>query len=363
VRNPRALHALTWAWWVLAGAAAIQVAPNPAYVALVTAIAWLVVVSHARPGPLARAFPFLLSVAAVFVLVRVVLAALTTHGGDDVLFTLPAAELPRLLGGFTLGGTVEASVVLRSVTEGLVVLGVIAVFGAFNAVVSHDELVRSAPRAFHEVGLILTVALAFVPATVAAIAQVREADQARTGGRTVRRGRLLRLTVPLLESGMERAMSLAESMDSRGFAHHGAGQAERRAGWLALAGLLALGSAFAALVGRQRPIAGVLAGVGVLAVLGAVAVASRGSRRPRYRALRPGRHDLLAMGLVTLAPLGVALLAVAGEPTLRWNPVDGAPFGFSPWVALALGGLAAPALWPREVERTSAVPVGTGATP
>jgi energy-coupling factor transport system permease protein len=358
MRNPRALHALTWAWWVLAGAAAIQLAPNPAYVAFVTAIAWLVVVSHARPGPLARAFPLLLSVAVVFVVVRVVLAALTTHGGDDVLFSLPAATLPRLLGGFTVGGTVEASIVLRSAAEGFVVLGVIAVFGAFNAVVSHDELVRSAPRAFHEVGLIVTVALAFVPSTVAATSQFREADKARTGGRTVRRGRLLRLTVPLLESGMERAMSLAESMDSRGFAHQGAGPAEQRAGWLALGGLLALGSAFAALVGRQRLLAVGLALAGLLAMAGAVWLASRGSRRPRYRTLRPQRHDALAMGMVLIAPLGVALLAAAGDPTLRWNPVDGAAFGFSPWVALVLGTLAAPALWPREVSRP---PVDAGA--
>src|SRR5207253_8636159 len=109
---------------------------------------------------------------------------------------------PRMLGGFRVGGTVVLPVVLQSATEGFAVVGIMAVFGAFNAVVSHYELVRAAPRAFFEPGLVLTVALAFVPSTVAAVSAVREADRARTGGRVVRRGRLVRLTVPILETGM-----------------------------------------------------------------------------------------------------------------------------------------------------------------
>ena len=36
---------------------------------------------------------------------------------------------------------------LRAAADAFVVVGVMAVFGAFNAVASHDELVRAAPRA------------------------------------------------------------------------------------------------------------------------------------------------------------------------------------------------------------------------
>ena len=60
-----------------------------------------------------------------------------------------------------------------------------AVFGAFNAIVSHYELVQSSPRAFHELGVVTTVALAFVPSTIESVSAVREADRARTGGRSV----------------------------------------------------------------------------------------------------------------------------------------------------------------------------------
>ena len=110
---------------------------------------------------------------------------------------------------------------LQSLAEGFAIVGVMAVFGAFNSVVSHSELVQSTPRAFYELGLVVVVALAFVPSTITAIHDVREADRARTGGRVVRRGRLLRQVVPVLEHGLERAVTLAESMDSRGFARGG----------------------------------------------------------------------------------------------------------------------------------------------
>src|SRR4029077_7946981 len=98
--------------------------------------------------------------------------------------------------------------------------------------------------AFYELGLVVTVALAFVPTTLGAVHSVREADRARTGGRVGRRGPLLRLIVPILESGMERAVALAESMDARGFSRQPAAPTERAAGWSTLVALLALSGSF-----------------------------------------------------------------------------------------------------------------------
>ncbi len=249
-------HAGVWLVWALAAAAVISLAPSPVYVALVIGIAALAVAAHARPGPYAKAFPLLVGVGVFFAVVRTVLTAVTTHGVGDVLFTTPQFTLPQLLGGFTVGGPIELPVVLQSLAEGFAIVGVMAVFGAFNSVVSHSELVSSTPRAFYEVGLVVVVALAFVPSTLTAIADVREADRARTGGNVVRRGRLLRQLVPVLELGMERAVTLAESMDARGFARGGAGPRDHIAGWLGVGSLLALGGAFVALVGESRTVAG-----------------------------------------------------------------------------------------------------------
>jgi energy-coupling factor transport system permease protein len=343
VTAPPTLHAVTWLVWAVAAALAVELAPNPLYVVLVVAVCTLVVEVHGGGRPLARAFPVLVALGAVFGLLRVLLTVLTTHGGPDVLVTLPSTTLPTALGGFTVGGTVELPVLFQAGAESLAIVGVLAAFGAFNAVAAHDELVRSAPRAFHEAGLVVTVALTVLPATLTAVQAVREADRARTGGTVVRRGRLLRLVVPVLETGLERAVGLAESMDARGFARLPAGPSERVAGWLGLGSLLALGGAFVALVGRAGEVAVVLGAAGALAVVGAVAAASRASGRSRHRPRRPTRRDWTVGAVALVSPAVLAVLALAGNDTLAWSATPVALPRFDPLAAAAVAVLAAPA--------------------
>lgn len=338
------LHAVTWFLWALAAAASVQLAPNPLYVAVVIAASAVVVEAHGGDRPLRRAFPFLVGLGVAFALLRVVLTALTTHTGIGTLLELPEATLPPLLGGFAVGGTVDAAVVARAAAEGFALVGIMAAFGAFNAVVAHDELVRAAPKAFHEVGLIVTVALAFVPSTVAAVAAVREADRSRTGGRVVRRGRLLRQMLPILETGLERAIHLAESMDARGFGHRRAAPRELAAGWLAAAGLIALAASFAALVGRAPAVAAGLGAVGTATILAAVVVVSRGSARVRYRPRRLTRLDGAVVAAALVPPAVFAALSALDDPSLGW---PGAQLQLPPLNLLALlatAVLVAPAL-------------------
>ena len=350
MRTTSRFHALTWLCWALAAAATVQLAPSPVYVVLVIAVAALVVEVHRLDTAMARAFPALVMLGVAFALLRVILTALTTHGVGAVAFTLPEATLPRLLGGFTVGGTVEWPVVLQSAAEGLAIVGVLAVFGAFNAVASHVELVQAAPRAFHEPGLAVTVALAFVPSTMQAVQQARDADRARSGGVPAGRRRVVRRALPVLESGMERAVHLAESMDSRGFARgrHDAG--ERLAGWLGLLSLLCLGGAFVALVGRARPTAVALSAAGVVALVSAVVAASRASRLQRYRPRRMVTADWVLIAAIALAPAGVAGLSLLGEDSLTWTTSPLAFPDFVPVVAIFIVVLAVPALVP-PVER------------
>jgi energy-coupling factor transporter transmembrane protein EcfT len=328
----------------MAAAASVQLAPNPFYVTLVIAIAAVVVEGHALDGPLAGAFPVLLIAGVVFAVLRLVLTVLTTHGGDDVLFRLPEATLPALLGGFTVGGTVELPVLARAAAEGWALVGILAAFGAFNAVVSHYELVQAAPRAFYEVGLAVTVALAFVPSTVQAVGAVREADRARTGGRVVRRGRLLRQVVPILETGMERAVALSESMDARGFGHGPAARGEVAAGWLSLTALLSLGGCFVALVARADRVATVLALAGSAALVGAVVMVSRASARVRYRRRRLTAREWAIGAAAWIAPVGIGVLAGRGDTSLVWpGPEMGVP-GLNLVVVVLLAALVVPAL-------------------
>lgn len=340
------IHAVAWLVWALAAVATVELAPNPLYVAVVVGAAAVVVQAHAVDSALARAFPAIVALGVSFGLVRVVLTAATVHGNGSALFTTPTFTLPRLLGGFQVGGPVNSAVLAHSAGDAWVIVGVMAVFGAFNAVVSHYELVRVAPRAFYELGLIVTVALAFVPTTLGAVHSVREADRARTGGRVVRRGRLVRLVVPILESGMERAVTLAESMDSRGFARQTRGSAERAAGWSTLAALVALGGSFVALVGRAPGVAAALGSIGAVTLVAAVGLGSR-RHRPRYRPARLRGVDWGVIAVSAAVPVCIAAVSLVGDRTLKWTGVMLTAPGFEPLVAVALLALAAPAVWLR----------------
>jgi energy-coupling factor transport system permease protein len=293
----------------------------------------------------------MLVVGAVFVAVRVAIAALTTHGVGTALLDVPSFTLPAWLGAVQVGGTVEGVVVAQALADGLVVLAVFVVFGAFNAVVSHHQLVASLPRSAHEVGLVLTVALAFVPSVLAGAREARLADRARTGGTVVRRRRWRRLAVPLMETGLERAVALAESMDARGFGRRAPSGPERVAlgalgGALLAAGVMVLGA-----IGRW-PAVTVGGGVTALVALAVAVVAGR--RAPACGRLRPTtlrRADVAAMAGSAAVPLAVALVGALGAPgheALRWaaNPPSFPPVHPLPLVlvaCLALPALARPA--------------------
>jgi energy-coupling factor transport system permease protein len=340
VIHPR-LRAVTWLAWAIAAAACVEAAPSPVYVILVIGLAALAVERHGLDTPLARAFPLLVAAGVVFGLVRIVLAVTTSHGSGHVLATLPQGTLPRILGGFTVGGTIEAPVLARAAADSLAVVGVMAAFGAFNAVVSHHELVQSAPRAFHEPGLVLTVGLAFVPSTVSAIGAVREADRARTGNQVVKRGRLLRMTVPILETGMERAVALSESMDARGLARTAPTGATAVGGWTALGALLALAGAFVALISRSPQVALTLAFAGALGIAAAVALASVGTRQVRYRRLRLTPLDWLVIAVAVASPIVLGIIGHR-DTSLVWDAEALRVPAFHLLPALALVGLALP---------------------
>jgi energy-coupling factor transport system permease protein len=351
--TPRPWHSLAWLGWAIAAAACVQLAPSPVYVALVVAVCWIVVEAHAPDGPYRRAFPALIALGVVFGLARVSIAALATHNGVDVWWTMPHVTMPDVLGGFTLGGTVESSVVLQALASSFTVVGMMAVFGAANALWSHYELVQSTPRAFHELGVVVTVALAFVPATIESVRAVRDADLARTGGRPVRRGRLLRSVVPVLERGLERAVALSESMDARGFGIRGPERAEAEAGWCALVALLALAVAFLAAIGRATTVAtaAVLAGIVALGV--GVWRGARGTTRRHYRRRPMSTTDWWLVAAATLAPVLLAIVAAGGNDTLAWYASPLHWPRFDPVVGLALVPLLAPLTRRPEIASTS----------
>ena len=189
-------HPAAWILWSsLAGLSAF-VTTDPVYLLLLWAVAWFVYTAHRVSEPTAASFRMFLIAGIVTLVLRTTL----------VVF-----------------GTVDVSSIAYAALEGLRLATILIIFGTFNAVTDPFGVVRLAPRRFHEPALAAALALSISPRMVSAVQRVREAQRLR-GIRVAPLRSLPALAVPVLETGMEEALTLAESMDARG---HGRGTRTR----------------------------------------------------------------------------------------------------------------------------------------
>jgi energy-coupling factor transport system permease protein len=221
------IHPGAWIVWAAGAAMVAFVTTNPFLLAVLVAAVWLVHAAHRRSGPASRSFRVFLLAGLAAMLLRTAL----------VFFS-----------------TVNPSSVAEAMLEGARLAAILVVFGAFNSVSDPSSVLRLAPRRFHEPALAAALALSIAPRTMDEVARVREAQMVR--GIRVRGLRTIpALAVPVLENGMEGAVGLAESMDSRG---HGRGPRSRYRpqswGWAST--LVATGGACAGAVYLTAALAG-----------------------------------------------------------------------------------------------------------
>lgn len=219
------IHQGAWLGWATAGAICAITTTNPFYLLLLCAIAWVVHSAHWVPGPSSRSFKIFVLFAIGAIAIRTALVALTPLVPD-------AAPLSP-------GSFVAAFV------EGLRLGTLLVIFGTFNSVSDPSAILKLAPRRFHEAGLAASLALSIAPRTIERVGRVREAQRLR--GMKISSFRTLpALAVPVLETGMNDALALAESMDARG---HGRGPRSRyRPETWNIASLMLVGMAAAAAV-------------------------------------------------------------------------------------------------------------------
>jgi energy-coupling factor transport system permease protein len=189
-------HPAAWMIWTGGAGVAAFTTTNPLYLALIVAACWFVYTARRIQGPASRSFRFFMLTGVLAMLVRTLLVAF---------------------------GTVNVGNVVYAALEGMRLATLLVVFGTFNAVTDPFGVVRLAPRRFHEPALAAALALSIAPRTVEMIGRVREAQQLR-GIHSTKWRSLPALAVPVLSTAMEEAVTLAESMDSRG---HGSGTRSR----------------------------------------------------------------------------------------------------------------------------------------
>jgi energy-coupling factor transport system permease protein len=195
------MHQGAWLAWVMGAGLCAVLATNPFYLLPLLAVAWVVYASCRRDGPSARSFRFFLFFGVFTIATRTAL-----------VFLNPIVDAP-----------VNAAAFASAALEGLRLAVLLTLFGTFNSVTDPFRVLRLAPRRWHEPALATALALSIAPRTIEAAGKVREAQRVR-GIEVLRWRSLPALAVPVLETGMEEAMTLAESMDARG---HGRGKRTR----------------------------------------------------------------------------------------------------------------------------------------
>ena len=304
----RNLHPGAWWLWALGLATAASRTTNPLLLLLVTAVAGYVVAARRTDAPWARSYSVFLKLGLLVLAIRMVFFTLlgSPVPGTHILFTLPQLPLPSWAKGVQLGGPVSLEGLLFALYDAMRLAVLLACVGAANALANPARLLRSLPGALYEAGVAVVVALTFAPNLVADVSRLRAARRLR--GRTERGARaLLTVGVPVLENALERSISLAAAMDTRGFGRTAdvAPAVRRTTAALTLAGLLGVCVAAYGLLGADGSAWALpLLAAGTAATAVGLLLGGRRAVRTRYR------PDPWAWREWTVAGSGIAVAAV-----------------------------------------------------
>lgn len=329
--QPRVLAPHTWFFWLIAAAIVTMVARNPLYSLLMLLVA--IILYHQIPAR-GNPIPFnWLSLGAIMLTLPTLFYAISLHSGETVFIRLPS-NWPLL------GGPITGEAAALGASNGLLLLALLALFAVFNRATTASDLIRLTPRALHHLGIVVLIALTYVPETLAQWRRIREAQAIR--GHEPKGWQSWRpLLVPLLINGLERAMDVAEAMVARGY---GATEDQPQAVWQQM---VMVGGLAAAFVGWLLLFSDVWWGW-VLLMVGAAAAAGllwyNGHRVQitRYQVATWGWRDALTiimagLPLSGLFVIGTSQLQYVPFPSLTWplfNPIFGVSllFFLAPWL-------------------------------
>lgn len=344
-------HTFAWLMWLIAAAIPAFTLRNPCYLGLVLGAAWLVYTARGRTSPVGSSWGGFVRIGLFFLALAIPFNALSLHAGRIVLFHLPASWP-------IVGGAITVEAILTGAVNGLSLLTILLVFAAFNAVADHYQLLRATPAFLFQAGVVVSIAITFVPQMVLSGKEIREAQRIR--GHRFRGIRdLLPLIIPLLASALERAIQLAETMEARGFgsvirpvSRRQAGL--RQGGMLAALLILLAGLFVVAYFPAGSSWGWLLAAVGVAGLLAVFWLQGRGVQRSRYRREQWTGQDtaIVVSGVIVIGVVFIARLTV--PETLVYSPFPPYPLlpPFNPWVGAALLLLALPVLLvPRDTHR------------
>ncbi len=312
VDDTRWLHPVAWWSWALGLAVAASTTTNPLLlIGLIVSAA--VVVDRRKPdAPWARSFGFFIRLAIIIVIFRLLAQIIfVAPTGTTLLIDLPGITLPSWLAGIRLGGALMLEPALTALYDGLRLAAIIISIGAASSLASPSRLLKSVPAAVYEIGVSVVVATTFLPQLASDVSRIRANRRLRGRRDTGLRG-VSGTVMPVLHGAMDRSISLAAAMDSRGYGRVGhITSAQRRLTTaLLVIGLVAatigtyglLGTGSATWWGPSLVI------IGLGCALGSLALSGRRNVRTRYR---PNAWRAADIGTVASGAFVAVLFLVA----------------------------------------------------
>ncbi|MHB0878059.1 MAG: energy-coupling factor transporter transmembrane component T [Anaerolineae bacterium] len=337
-------HPFAVTLWVVAAAALALSTRNPIYLALLLGCVWLTYRAARQYNPRAN-WGSILRLGIWVWAITIPFNALSAHVGRYILFTLPA-------GWPLIGGIVTVEGVVFGFLNGLSLVLLLSTFAAFNTAVDQYQLLRLVPSAFHHVGMIASIAITFIPVMSTTFEEIRQAQMLR--GHRFRGIRdLLPLLAPLLASGLERSIQLAEAMEARGYGGNVRPLAPRTNLLLQLAMLAGLLGLVAGLFLRVYTTAGPLLGTALAAASLSLLTLTlwlqgRRLRRTYYRVWHWDQASTIVAAAAALSLLAGVTASVWSGGGLAYYPYPPNTLlpPFEPLLAAAVLLLALPAaLW------------------
>ena len=210
----KSLHPLTWWLWSIALIVTVIRANSALYAALVITGAAILVKRFAGDFPWSKSFWFSLRLGIFILIVRAITGVLigVPIPGTKIV-EIPILPLPSWMAGIRIGGVVTQERLTSSLHEGLIIVSVIALFGAAVSLTSPHKMLRVLPVIVYEFGVAIFIATSSLPQLVASYSRIKRARILRGDEKP----KFKSIALPLLEEALAKSLDLAAAMDSRGY--------------------------------------------------------------------------------------------------------------------------------------------------
>jgi energy-coupling factor transport system permease protein len=279
-------------WWLLAITMAIVAGVSQSVLTQIAVClaALLSILIFREEAPWSRSVKFYLFLAGFVVVARVLFRIVFNiqDPEDTTALDLPGFSVNLGFGPpIELFGAVGTQALTGGATDGLRLAAIILSIGMASSLANPRTLLKSTPSALYEIASAISVAINLAPQMISSLQRVQKARSLR--GRSKGLGSMAGTVIPVLEDAIDSSLSLAASMDSRGFGRRGnlskALIVGARISSLFAIGFLSIGS-FALLVGHTQVLGWVLIALGITASFATIRINSKSQIRTRFELVK-----------------------------------------------------------------------------